>query len=274
MAVMAQIRCGFFKSSIVLSLKLVLIAGVVSVLQTPSVLLAAGIPRRWEAKEYKPPTGIGRPGRLDGGGTRAPDSCPVVGKPLMALVPSNGFGVTVAAHPTFFVYMPALSPQSPSLPVEFRLVDMDDNELYKATFHKTSGMSGIVSLNLPTYGGVAPLEVGKDYRWSFSVLCQPDERSRSITVEGLIRRVEPNPTLKTQLMQASLQTQVELYAGAENWYDALAALVQLRRNNPDDAAAAAEWAKLMSAAGLDALTQESLMPISSTPRRQLSSSQP
>jgi hypothetical protein len=158
--------------------------------------------------------------------------------------------------------------------VEFGLEDMDGNELYKATFHKTSGMSGIVSLNLPTYGGVAPLEVGKDYRWYFSVLCQPDERSRSITVEGLIRRVEPNPTLKTQLMQASLQRQVELYAGAENWYDAVAALVQLRRTNPNDAAAAAEWAKLMSAAGLDALTQESLMPISSTPGRQLSSSQP
>lgn len=274
MAVMAQIGFGFFKSSIVVSLKLALLAGVFTLLQTPPVLLAAGIPQRWEAKEYKPPTGIGRPGRLDGGGTRGPGSCPVVGKPLTALVPSNRFGVTVAAHPTFFVYMPALSSQTAPLPVEFVLEDMAGNELYKATFNKTSGMSGIVSISLPTYGGVAPLEVGKDYRWYFSVLCQSDERSRAITVEGLIRRVEPNATLKTQLTQASLQRQVELYAEAESWYDAVAALVQLRRNNPNDAAAAAEWAKLMSAAGLDALTQESLVQTPTTPGHQLSSSQP
>lgn len=266
---MVQTQVSLPKPSTVLSLKLALLTVFFTLIQPPQVLLAAGIPQRWEARQYQPPVGIGAPSRVEGGGTRG-DSCPLVGKPLKALVPRNGFGVTLAAYPSFFVYMPALAPQTPPLPVEFIVEDMDGNEVYKSNF-KTNGQAGIVTINLPTQAGVAPLQVGKDYRWSYTVLCQPDERSRVVTVEGLVRRVELNPRLKTQISQASPQRQVDLYAQEEIWQDALATLVQLRRNNPNDSVLAAKWAKLMGAAGLDDLTQESLVPSPTTPRRQLSS---
>jgi len=271
---MAQIRFRSLKFSLALFLKLALLTGLFTVLQTPQVLLAKGIPQRWEAKQYQPPFGIGAPRRTEPGGTRSPgSSCPIAGKPLTALVPTNRFGVTVAAYPTFFVYVPALLPQMSPREVEFVLKDTNDDELYKATF-KTSGRPGIVTLNLPTQAGLSPLEVGEDYKWSFSVICQADERSKDITVEGWVRRVELNPTLNTQLKQASLQRQVELYAEAEIWQDALATLVQLRRNNPSDPAVAAEWAKLLSAAGLENLSQELLPPRPTTLRDRLTSSQP
>ena len=270
---MAQIRFRFSKFSLLLSLTLTLITGLFTLLQTPQGLLAKGIPQRWEAKEYQPPSGIGAPMRTEGGGTRGPaQSCPVVGKPLKALVPNSRFGATVAPYPTFFVYMPAVSPQASPLPVEFVLQDKNGDEVYRSSF-KTNGMSGIVTLNLPTQAGLSPLKVGQDYKWSFSVICQADERSKDITVEGWVRRVELNNTLNTQLKQASLQQQAELYAEAEIWHDALAALVQLRRDNPNNAAIASNLARLLSAAGLNDITQESLVPNPTTSRRQLSLSQ-
>ena len=242
-----------------------------AVLPTPQVLLASGIPQRWETNQYKPPAGLGAPSRTTGAGTRGPEnSCPVVGKPLTALLPSNRFGVTVAAYPTFFVYVPTLSPETPPLPVEFLLEDASGNEVYKANF-QTNGKSGIVALNLPSQAGLAPLQVGQDYKWSFSIICQLTERSRDISVEGGIRRVELSSTLKNQLQQASPQKRVELYAEAEIWQDALATLVQLRRDYPTDQAIAQSWTKLMAAAGLD--LPQSLLP-NSTSARPLTSAQP
>lgn len=253
-------------------LLLPLIIGLVTLLQTPQVLLANGIPQRWETNQYQPPAGLGAPRRTAGAGTRGPEnSCPVKGLPLTALLPENHFGVTVAAYPAFFVYVPTLSPQTPPMPVEFLLEDANGNEVYKANF-QTNGKAGIMALNLPSQAGLVPLEIGQDYKWSFSIICQSTERSTDLSVEGGIRRVELNSTLKNQLQQASPQKRVELYAEAELWQDALATLVQLRRDYPNDNAIAQSWSKLMAAAGLDNLAQESFLP-GSTSGRPLTSSQ-
>ncbi len=271
---MAQTRFRFSNFSFALPLKWALLAGFFIFLQAPQVLLAQGIPNRWEAKQYRPPSGIGAPTRTEGGGTRSLDrSCPVVGKPLTALLPSSGFGATVAEYPEFFVYMPALSPQALQLPVEFVLADASGNTIYKTTF-QSNGKPGIVTLSLPNQAGLQPLKIGQDYKWSFSIICQPDERTRDMTVEGLVRRVELNGTLSNQLKQASPQKQVELYAEAELWQDALATLVKLRRNYPNDAAIEANWKKLLSAAELNNIAQESLLPISTSAVNQVTSSQP
>jgi hypothetical protein len=270
---MPQIRFRFIRVSRILFLKLALIASLFSLLQTPQVLLAKGIPPRWEAKEYQPPDDLSTPNRTAGAGTRSPRSgCPVTGKSLTALLPTSRFGVTATGYPKFFVYMPAFSSQNLSLPVEFLLADKNGNEIYKANF-QTNGTSGIVTLDLPTDAGLAPLEVGQDYKWSLSIICKVSERSGDLSVEGWVRRVELNPTLSTQLKQASPQKQVELYAEAEIWQDALTTLVQLRRNIPNDPELAASWQKLMRAAGLDDMAQESLVPGSTTPRLPVSSLQ-
>ncbi|GAB4196656.1 MAG: hypothetical protein Fur006_44370 [Coleofasciculaceae cyanobacterium] len=275
---MAQIRFRFSHFSVTLALKLALLTSVFIIVQTPQALLAQGIPRRWEAKQYRPPIGIGTPARTEGGGTRSGSTsnqtCPLVsGKPLTALVPSNRFGVTVAPHPTFFVYMPAVSSQATPLSVEFDLQDGDGNVVYKSTF-KTSGKPGVLTLTLPSQAGLTPLAIGQDYKWSFTVMCRSDERSQDVTVEGWVRRVELNPGLNNRLQQASPQQQVELYAEAEIWHDALATLVQLRRDNPNDAAIAANWERLLSAAGLNDIAKESLVASPTTAEDQFTFVQP
>lgn len=256
---MAQIQLRFSKFSLIRSLKLVLLISSFLVLQTPQVLLAQGIPNRWEARRYRPPGGIGAPRRTEGGGTRTGGGCPVAGKPLTALVPSDRFGTTVAAYPKFFVYMPATSSEGSPLPVEFVLTDASGNTIYRSAF-KTTGKPGILTIALPTQAGLPPLAVGQDYKWSFSIICGSDERSLDLTVGGGIRRVELNPTLANQLQQASPQKQVQLYAEAEVWQDTLATLAQLRRDYPNDQAIAGEWEKLMGAVGLSDIAQESLLP--------------
>jgi hypothetical protein len=271
-----RFRCSNFP--VALALKLALLTGVLIIVQMPQALLAQGIPRRWEAKKYRPPIGIGAPTRTEGGGTRSGNTgnqkCPLVsGKPLTALVPSDRFGVTVAPYPTFFVYMPAASSQASPLSVEFDLRDRNNKVIYKSTF-KSSGKPGVLTLTLPSQAGLPPLAIGQDYKWSFSVICRSDERSQDMTVEGWVRRVELNSALNNQLQQASLQQQVELYAQAEIWQDALATLVQLRRDNPNNAAVEANWQRLLSAAGLNDIAKESLVASPTTAREQFTSVQP
>ncbi|MGQ4646539.1 DUF928 domain-containing protein [Lyngbya aestuarii] len=261
---MAQVRFVCFSFSAKLFFKSALITVFLLLGQLPQTLLAQGIPQRWETKKYQPPRGIGTPRRVEGAGTRTPGrGCPVADKPLTALLPKSHFGVTVAPYPTFFIYMPNLSFQMPPPPVEFALEDREGNEVYQATF-RTNGLPGIVAISLPTQVGLSPLQVDQDYKWSFSVICQGDERSMDVVVEGWVRRVALSPIVENQLKQASASRKVELYADAEIWHDALATLVQLRRDHPTDLVVTSDWAKLLSAAGLSNFTQESLAPIPRT----------
>ncbi|HEY9729592.1 MAG TPA: DUF928 domain-containing protein [Chroococcales cyanobacterium] len=263
---MAQTRFRFGKFSSRLALILALITGCFVLGQISQALLAQEIPQRWESRQYQPPRGIGTPGHLERGGTRSPShSCLTTGKALTALVPSSKFGVTVSPYPTFFAYMPDLSAENSSLPVEFTLEDADGNNIYKAKF-ETRGKAGILTLALPSQVGLPPLKVGQDYKWTFSIVCQPDERSKDVSVEGWTRRVELKPSLQSQLAQASLVRQVDLYAEAEIWQDALATLVQLRRDNPGNSTVVAMWQKLLSAAGLEQIGRESLVSEPTTPQ--------
>ncbi|NER31470.1 MAG: DUF928 domain-containing protein [Symploca sp. SIO1C4] len=269
---MAQQRFHFFKSFTALSVKLTLFTSIFTLAQTPQILTAQGIPTLWEGKEYSPPSGIGTPSNTAGAGTRAPrQGCLVTGKPLTALLPSNNFGVTENTHPQFFVYMPAIALEEESIPVEFLLETQDGKDIYQTRFN-SNGKDGILAISLPNHESISPLEVDGNYKWSVAVICDPDERSMDIAVEGWVRRVKLDSTFNHQLRQLSLSKQVELYAEAEIWHDALASLAQLRLNNPDDSEIAAEWSKLLSAVGLNEFSQESIIPVSLTSTLELTSS--
>ncbi len=272
---MAQIGHRFCRFSLTVGVKLALFAAGFALIYTPQILQAQGIPQTWTTNKYEPPRGIGSANRVEGGATRsAGENCPVAGKPLTALMPSDPFGTTVAAYPSFFVYLPASPDPSTPLPVEFVLEDSEGNLVYQTRF-RTNGKSGIITLNLPPDVSLSPLAVGEDYRWMFSILCPPEnERSNDLVVEGWVRRVAIAPTLETQLAQASPTKKVELYAEAELWQDTIAQLVELRRNYPSDSEVANQWVKLLNAAGLSNLVGESLASQNTPVDVPLSSSKP
>ncbi|HEY9751971.1 MAG TPA: DUF928 domain-containing protein [Coleofasciculaceae cyanobacterium] len=185
----------------------------------------------------KPPVNVGVPsgGRRDGGGTSG--FCPAVSaRPavVLALVPTPAdayqpFGQTTSGHPTFWFYVPY---QGKRL-AEFVLIDEQENDVYNSgIFTIDQGqIPGIIGVKLPDQ--VPPLQVGKQYRWIFSIVCSRSDRSGDMTVNGWIQRIEPDKNLQNQLSQAQSSTdKLLLLARNGIWFDALTPLMELRRQQP------------------------------------------
>ena len=202
-----------------------------------------------------PPNQDAPTGRRRGGGSRCPE-CQNSDLPLTALVPGTNsksfLALTVASRPTFWFYVPyTLTPESS---VEFVLQDAADNYIYKTTFTVPGKPVGVVSITLPP--GVAPLEIGKQYHWTFLIHKNLQKQSEYVAVDGLVQRVEPSLELMTQLNKLTPRERTALYAANGIWHDALTTLASLRRTNPQDATLTADWVRLLQSVGLDNIAPE------------------
>lgn len=226
----------------------------------------ASIPTQWEPNRYRPPRHIGRPERTGQGGTRYPgeeENVQEIQKEqdveekslLTAIVPnsSQGFGTTSRTHPTFLVFVSELSSEKDTIPVEFALVDEEDNDVYRAYF-SINTKSQLVALTLPADTGMPPLEIDKNYRWSFMLVENTLDSSQNPVASGWVKRINPSLDLTQALANSSDHEQAKIYAHQEIWYDAIATLTKLQRENPQDKAIAQDWVKLLNAAGLESVT--------------------
>lgn len=194
------------------------------------------LPSRWGA--YEPDSSIGKPGRREGGGTRGPA--------LTALAPPNSRGATLSAYPTFFFYVS--KEEDKDRKMTFTLSDKSGQEIYKTTFI-SSGPTGIVSISLPAYANLPPLDTGVSYYWTCDLSFSSDAKAPSLY--GWIWRINPSPELKRDLEQAaSLRDRLAAYDKNNVWYDTLATLAELRRANPNDAELTAKWTALLESVGL------------------------
>lgn len=204
-------------------------------------------------KAFTPPK-VGLPGqRQDGGGVRGANNnaCPADSQ-LTALMPSTNIGLTVSETPTLFWYVPGKAP----LEVEFVLREADGQVIDQQTLELTE-TPGIVSLSLSK-----PLEVGKDYHWFFSTICNPSDRAGDRFVGGWIRRVAKSDALESQLAAAKDESdRVSIYARESLWFDTLASLAQLVRENPTDETLAAQWEELLQSVDLSALVKQPFVKI-------------
>jgi hypothetical protein len=202
------------------------------------------------AQEFEPPD-RGLPGRREGGGTRG--GCLAQQPALTALMPNTNIGLTVTEYPSFFWYVP----QNSAAAGEFVLLDQSNAEVYK-TIVPVSQQAGVVSVKLPSDGSVSALEVDQSYRWYFSLICDPLDRSADAFTSGWIKRVEPSSTLTQELATATAEEKPLIYAQADIWYDALAALVQLRHDQPQNPALVNQWETLLSSVGLEQIAHQPL----------------
>lgn len=212
---------------------------------------------------FEPPPNQSAPKVTIGGGRRDNDRCqqdrkplnqPLVkgttDQPLTPLLPSTKLGLTVSPHPTFMVYVPQTSASS----VVFTLENQQGEGIYKTKLD-LEGTPGIVSFSLPA--SEPPLEIGKDYKWVVSMMCQPSGPTDPFT-EGVVRRIQPNPVLVSQLDKPKSLDQVSLYAKSGVWYEAANDLASLRKSQPQNAELTTAWKELLQSVGLDGISSAPL----------------
>lgn len=245
----------------------------------PNNTLGEKLPNQWEFSPPSAPTDS-VPTNREGAATRGGE-CLQGSKSLTALVPASGIGETAAEYPTFSWYMPQTSASA----MEFVLRDAKGNDIYRSHYalanfaaypgdsaalsslgtvnsaSPTLGVdrvsaSRIMSLTLPAFANLSPLEIGQEYSWTLALICDPNERSKDIIASGAIKRVTPNPTLSRRIQQATPEDRVALYADARLWYETLSSLVELRRDRPDNNDLTQAWNKLLTSVGLDAISKE------------------
>jgi Domain of Unknown Function (DUF928) len=171
---------------------------------------------------YRPPTQRKPIQRTDGAGSRG---CPQGSfGSLSLLTPNDHIGLTVSERPTFSWYVSAVS----STPMKFALVEPG---VSKPVYVKKLKVEkpGIVQLQLPR--NQPKLVVGKDYRWTVSLVCNPNRPSLSIYVRSWITRTQIEAVKNSALASSSVEGGV-FYAQQGIWYDAIAAISQAYLKNP------------------------------------------
>ncbi|XGW00675.1 MAG: DUF928 domain-containing protein [Leptolyngbya sp. BL-A-14] len=192
------------------------------------------------------------PGGSSAGGRRAPSACPqdtsalATNSELVALTPKTQPDSTLAARPTFFVYVPKTSAKT----AEFSLRDRKGMGVYRTTLALTK-TPAIVRLSLPDQ--TPSLDVNQQYVWSFAVICNPNDRLDDRFVSGTVQRITIDSVRLRQIQQASPREQVSLYQQAGLWYDALAVVYELQRAYPNDASINTTWQEFLRSSGVDSL---------------------
>ena len=201
---------------------------------------------------FKPPD-VTAPSNRQGGTHRGSQLCPA-GLSVTPLMPPTNLGLTLTESPTVFVYVPQTSAE-----IEFTLLtENEDKIVYEKTFKVDE--SGIVGINIPaTKDNSKSLEVGKRYVWSFSMICEPEDRSADSVVKGFVQRVEPQPTLKSDLANPDPMARLNVYAKNGLWYETLDTLAQMRRQTPGDARLTAKWTQLLQSQGLESVAAQPLV---------------
>jgi hypothetical protein len=203
----------------------------------------------------------GAPGGTIGAAVQGP--CPAVNTPLTALIPTfrsaaaavaEPFGTTTLGHPTFWFYIPYS--ENSQRTAEFVLFNEAEDDVY-TTEIKLTNVPGVISIPLPKT--VTELQVGNEYRWVFSMMCDPSNRSGDISVNGWIQRVNLGDVATSQLLKAaSAEEKVEIYFENGLWYDALTTLAELRRQKPKDDKISAYWDLLLKSVKLGNFTPENI----------------
>ncbi len=198
----------------------------------------------------------GVPGRRLGGGTRSDTVFSNAYAVLVALTTPDALSVTTTLRPKLLFYIPEMTATNTA---EFVLFDHSNELVYETTF-EVAPTGGLVSVEIPE--DAPPLTLGENYQWYFSIIPEANDRAHDIVVYGSIQRVEATAWLAQRQIDigrldqlAPLRKARMLYQQADLWLDAAVMLDQMRQQNPEDTAIAAEWTHLLESAGLTPMLQ-------------------
>lgn len=195
----------------------------------------------------------GPPPTTRGAGSRNDRQCaqdtPSNGKPpLTALVPSGQMGLTWTERPTVWVYLPETSARQIVLSLK------EGSRPHSQRFIPIASTPGVVGI--PLTENAPPLEVGKSYQWVVVLVCGDRPNPNDPVITAAIQRVTPAKPFTSP----SATEQAAWYGQHGVWYDALTALAEARRSQPNNPALAKLWADFLaqSSVGLGTIAAEPL----------------
>ncbi len=214
---------------------------------------------------FNPPP-LGSPQRTTNGGARG--ECPAYSdrnQRLTILIPDDDqmtvASSTISEYPTFLLYLPKYSGIKGLV---LRLLDDKEEEVFTQII-PVSSQSGIIRITLPE-SKFKGLKSGKWYIWHLFIsdsdnmedLDQIKKNTGQCDwVEGFIGRLPLNSTQQAELDAANdnPEERWHFYAQEVIWYDALATLDQMRRENPEDQRIQRRWEAFLGLIGLGELSE-------------------
>ena len=185
---------------------------------------------------------------------------------LTALVPETPvakdkkrvWGLTTAEHPEFFFYLSKFrhpqNLQATQLPIEFVLLDENDQYIYRTDFVLPLTEGGIIRLPVPT--SRPALEINKRYTWTLNTRFNQNERN---FVQGTIERIRLTPELQQQLQTAAPLKRLEIFLQEGLWFDAVSTLVDLKELDPTDLTLKSMWKQVLHDIHLQELAAKPLL---------------
>lgn len=187
--------------------------------------------------------------RRDGGSRSDGGNCvaSTQNQNLVALIPNHSIGINASASPKLFFYVPETNKPKT---LEFVLRNERDELMYEAFL--TTGGKGIMSVEIPADLQSDQLETEQNYHWYLSIICNPQQRSRDIVVEGWLRQEEVDLATKQELNTANSIAQAQIYHESGFWYDALTTLAT-EHSDTQEPVVEAKWTELLYSVGLEEL---------------------
>jgi Domain of Unknown Function (DUF928) len=191
----------------------------------------------------------GLPGRRISGGSRGQtEACLMSPDNLVALMPESNVVTTASETPTLWFYMPQTNSSSS---IEFSMFNQQDELIYTKQL-PANEQAGIVGLTLNASELVLELEINQTYRWHLAVVCDTEDRSEDIWVEGNLQRIEAPATLAQQLSMASATERPSVYWAAGLWHEAMTDIAMLYQTGGtiNHAAVVNRWQALLESVNL------------------------
>lgn len=196
--------------------------------------------------------------RRDGGSRGSRDNCvaDAQSQNLMALIPEDTVGANASASPKLFFYVPEIKQQRT---LEFVLRNEQDELIYEAFF--TTEGDGIMSVEVPADISSNSLEANQNYHWYLSMICDIEQRSRDIVVEGWMRQATIDLATKDKLDTVNSAKQAEIYQEKGLWYDALSVLAENQDSAAEQSLVRKKWSEMLTSVGLQELASKSFIDV-------------
>jgi len=180
------------------------------------------------------------PSRRFGGGSRVGSGrlrnvCEAGPQALAMISPADNVTVTTSTQPSLMLWV---SGSQEERDLEFVLRDSNDEQFY-AKLLKLSSKAGLVTLDMSELDDAPNLAKGEDYYAYLSLVCDPNDRSKDMVVEGKVTSVEfeqwvAQGAAAPSSFQANGDSmdpffQVEQSVEVGLWHDAMVQLNRLRQ---------------------------------------------